>query len=138
MSGLVKISMGDVTPSIRLGGAIRPLLTPASVGAGSGFLGTMTLEPGEFVAEHYHPYSDEFLFVSQGSVAVRVDGQELVLDSGDALMVPRFGSHRYENRGEATALIVFQIAPLAPSPEQGHVEVERPPHPAAVPPAVGK
>ena len=37
----------------------------------------------------------------------------------------------------AIFFIVFQIAPLAPSPEVGHVEVEPAPHPDAAPPSVG-
>ncbi|MET9341824.1 cupin domain-containing protein [Nonomuraea sp. NPDC003804] len=135
---VLKVAMKDVQPSRRLGGSIRPLLTPASVGASSGFLGTMTLDGGEFVAAHYHPYSDEFIFVAHGSVVLRVnDGEELHLDSGEAAMVPKYTPHRIENRGEGQALVVFQIAPLAPSPEVGHVEVEPVPSPVDAPPAVG-
>ncbi|MGW3186093.1 cupin domain-containing protein [Kitasatospora sp. NPDC001119] len=138
MTQLIKIAMKEAPASKRLGGTIRPLLTPTSVGAGSGFLGTMALEPGEFIAEHIHPYSDEFLFVAQGSVVLRVDGEELALDTHEAAMVSKHGSHRIENRGDSPALVVFQIAPLAPSPEEGHVEVEAPPFPYAAPPSVGR
>ncbi|MER7770501.1 cupin domain-containing protein [Kitasatospora sp. NPDC096140] len=130
--------MADAPVSTRLGGAIRPLLTPKSVGASSGFLGTMTLQPGEFIAEHYHPYSEEFMFVAQGEVVVRIDGEEIVARAHEAVLVPKFRSHRYENRGAEPALMVFQMSPLAPSPEEGHVEVEKPPFPSAIPPVVGK
>nr|ABX71147.1 Lcz30 [Streptomyces sanglieri] len=138
VSGPVKISMADAPVSTRLGGAIRPLLTPKSVGASSGFLGTMTLQPGEFIAEHYHPYSEEFMFVARGEIVVRIDGEEIVARANEAVLVPKFGSHRYENRGTDLALIVFQMSPLAPSPEEGHVEVEKPPFPTATPPVVGQ
>ncbi|MBB6174243.1 putative monooxygenase [Nocardiopsis mwathae] len=114
------------------------MLTPSSVGASSGFLGTMVLESGEFIAEHYHPYSEEFTIVVQGSVVMHLDGAELVVDRNEAVMIPKFVSHRYENRGTETALIVFQMSPLAPSPEEGHVEVEKAPFPTEAPPAVGK
>jgi putative monooxygenase len=51
------VSRADTPPNRRRGGDIRVLLSPASVGSGAGFLGTLTLEPGEIVTEHWHPYS---------------------------------------------------------------------------------
>lgn len=137
MSRVTKVSMADAPVSTRLGGTIRPMLTPNSVGACAGFLGTMSLRQGEFVAAHYHPYSDEFLFVAEGTVVVTVNGEEHRLDRADAIMVPRGHAHRVENQQPEPALVVFQIAPLAPSPEAGHVEVEPAPHPDAAPPSVG-
>ncbi|MGN5376910.1 cupin domain-containing protein [Streptomyces lasalocidi] len=130
--------MKDVTPSRRLGGSIWPLLTPASVGASAGFLGAMTLEPGEFIAAHYHPHSEEFVFVAEGEVVLRSGNEELRLKPQEAAMVPKSTTHRITNEGSEPALIVFQMAPLAPSPEEGHVEVEPAPNPGAVPPSVGK
>ncbi|GAA0941740.1 cupin domain-containing protein [Nonomuraea longicatena] len=132
-----KVSLGDVAPTKRFGCDIRALLTPARVGSTSGFLGTMSLAPGEIVAAHYHPYSDEFWFVAEGRLTVRIGGEELAAAQGDALFVPRGTEHRIENTGERPALVVFQIAPLAPSPELGHVDVEPMPFPAAPPPSVG-
>jgi putative monooxygenase len=129
--------MDEAPVSQRMGGTIRPMLTPKSVGSESGFLGTMALEAGEYVAEHYHPYSDEYLFVADGSVVVRIDGHEQRLDRNDAVLVPKYASHRIENRDVETALVVFQICPLAPSPELGHVDVEPPPFPELAPPTVG-
>lgn len=133
----VKIRMQDVPASRRLGADIRFLLTQRSAGATSGFLGTMTLEPGEYVSAHYHPYSDEFVFLAEGSLRMRIDGEELVVERHEAVLVPKGSHHRYENVGETTAFLVFQVAPLAPSPEEGHVEVEPVPQPTAQPPSVG-
>lgn len=134
---LTKIAMRDVVPSRRLGGGVHPLLTPASVGASAGFLGTMTLEVGEFIAAHLHPYSDEFLFVVDGVVVVRLDEGDLWLSAAEAAMIPRHTGHRIENGGTEPALIVFQMAPLAPTPAEGHIELEAVPFPDAAPPAVG-
>ncbi|GAA0232608.1 cupin domain-containing protein [Actinomadura nitritigenes] len=136
MSGLTKVSMEDVSPSRRLGGGIRPLLSPTSVGATAGFLGTMSLDRGDFVAAHYHPFSEEFIFVAEGSVLLRIDEDELLLGTHEAAMVPKTRSHRIENASASPALLVFQMAPLAPTPEQGHVEVEPVPYPDAPPPSL--
>ncbi|MCX4816349.1 cupin domain-containing protein [Streptomyces sp. NBC_01239] len=132
-----KIRMRDVPASRRLGADIRFLLTEKSVGARSGFLGTMTLEPGEYVSAHYHPYSDEFVFLAEGSLRMRVDGEDFLVERHEAVLVPKGAHHRYENVGDSTAFLVFQVAPLAPSPEEGHVEVEPVPQPSAQPPSVG-
>ncbi|MGW4826630.1 cupin domain-containing protein [Amycolatopsis japonica] len=137
MSGLIKVSMRDVIPSTRMGGSIHPLLTPLTVGATAGFLGTMRLEPGEFVATHYHPHSDEFLFVAQGVMTLRLADEIVVVEANEATMIPKHTPHRIENNGDAPTLLVFQMAPLAPSPEEGHVEVEAMPFPDAAPPVVG-
>ena len=132
-----KVALSDVQPSRRTGGETRALLTPESVGAISGFLGVITLRPGEYQSALYHPFSDKFLFVSRGSLVVVVDGEEHLVQELDALFVQRGATHRIENRGDTVALAVYQIAPLAPSPELGHVDVEEPPHPAVRPPSVG-
>ncbi|CDR06332.1 cupin domain-containing protein [Streptomyces iranensis] len=137
MSVLTKVALGDVVPSRRLGGSIYPLLTPGSVGASAGFLGAMKLAPGEFIAAHYHPHSEEFIFIAEGEVLLTAGGEELRLSRTEAAMVPKFTPHRIQNDGGEPALVVFQMAPLAPSPAEGHVEVEPAPNPDATPPSVG-
>jgi putative monooxygenase len=134
---LVKVAGDDVVVVRRLGGEVRILLSPNTVDATDGFMGTITLGPGEYLAEHYNPYSDKFCYVVRGSVAVRIDGTETTLDSDEALMVRRGQRHRFENRTTEPALIVFHICPLAPRPELGHVETEELPNPEAPPPVVG-
>jgi putative monooxygenase len=119
-----KVALRDVVPNRRRGGDIRVLLGPATVGATSGFLGVLTLAPDEYVAEHYHPYSEEFLYVVAGAVVVRVNGEEVTLEQGEGLLVPIGARHRVANRTEATAVVTFQLCPLAPRPDLGHVETE--------------
>lgn len=119
-----KVSVDEIAANRRRGGDIRVLLGPATVGSTSGFMGVLTLEPGEFVSEHYHPYSEEFLYLVRGELTVRVDGEPVTLSAGEALMVPINVRHRVENDGGEQALAVFQLGPLAPRPELGHVDTE--------------
>lgn len=119
-----KIAAAEVTPNRHRGGDIRVLLSPRSVGATSGFMGVATLAPGEYVNEHRHPYSEEFMYVVRGSVVARVDGAELTLRPGEALMVPIDLRHRLENPGTEEAFLIFHASPLAPTPQQGHVDTE--------------
>ncbi|MFF7891597.1 cupin domain-containing protein [Streptomyces sp. NPDC007907] len=137
MTAAAKIAMSSVAPSHRQGGSTRALLTPSSVGTTSGFLGHIELAPEEAITEHYHPFSDKYLYLIEGSLVVRVDGEEVPLEQNEALFVTRGQRHRIENRGNVSARVVFQISPLAPRPELGHVDTEPVPHPESTPPKVG-
>lgn len=119
-----KVAFDDVPANRRRGGELRVVLGPANTGATSGFLGVLTLAPGEYVSEHYHPYSEEFLYVVSGGLVVRVDGEPVHLATSEGVLIPIEARHRVENDGETTATAVFQLGPLAPRPELGHVDTE--------------
>jgi len=105
------------------------VLGPQTAGAETGFLGVLTLGAGEFVSEHYHPYSEEFLYVTKGSLVVRTTGEPIELHSGEGALIPRHLPHRVENPGAEPAEAVFHLCPLAPRPELGHVDTEDLPNP---------
>jgi putative monooxygenase len=118
------VSRADTAPNRRRGGDIRVLLSPASVGSTAGFLGTLTLQPGEIVTEHWHPYSEEFLYCESGEVIVRLDGEERRLTAESAVHIPIGVRHRIVNDTSEPAVFVFFCGPLAPRPELGHVDTE--------------
>nr|WP_260407788.1 cupin domain-containing protein [Planomonospora venezuelensis] len=105
------------------------MVAPNTVGSSSGFCGAVRLAPGEKVSEHYHPYSEEYLFVAQGTLRVDLDDEPVEVPAEHALLIPRNVRHRLVNTGGSEALAVFQLSPLAPRPELGHVDTE----PAEVP-----
>jgi putative monooxygenase len=119
------VSLQDAAPNRRRGGDMRTLLSPGTVGSTSGFLGVAILAPGERVVEHYHPYSEEFLYVVAGSVEIDLDGSPHALDTDQALLVPPNVRHRVRNTGTVEARVVFHLGPLAPRPELGHVDTEQ-------------
>ncbi|MFE6165491.1 cupin domain-containing protein [Streptomyces sp. NPDC056486] len=121
---MTKIAAKDIEPNRRRGGDLRTLLSPATAGTTSGFMGVLTLEPGEVVTEHYHPYSEEFLYLVRGAITALVDGEPVPLAANDALHLPTAVRHRLENHGTEPAFMVFQLGPLAPRPELGHVDTE--------------
>jgi putative monooxygenase len=84
----------------------------------------LSLGPNETVTEHYHPYSEEFLYVVAGSMVIDLDDEPIPLSAGDALLVPIGVRHRVRNNGPGEARAVFQLSPLAPSPSLGHVDTE--------------
>ena len=124
-----KVRLSDIEPNRRRGGDLRVLLSPKTVGATTGFMGALSLRPGEFVAEHYHPYSEEFLFVVRGAIDVRIDGEYRKLAVEEGVMVPIGARHRVENNGVEDSFAVFSLGPLASEPRLGHVDTEEVPNP---------
>ncbi|MFI6496444.1 cupin domain-containing protein [Nonomuraea typhae] len=118
------VAFADVPSNTRRGGDVRTLVSPATVGSSSGFLGAVRLAPGEKVAEHYHPYSEEYLFLVSGELRVDLDDEAVTLTAEQSLLVPRNVRHRLVNEGDGEALAVFQLSPLAPRPDLGHVDTE--------------
>jgi mannose-6-phosphate isomerase-like protein (cupin superfamily) len=123
------VDFHDVPANRRRGGDLRAMIAPGTVGSSSGFCGAVRLKPGESVSEHYHPYSEEYLFVASGHLRVDLDGEPVTVGAEQALLIPRNVRHRLVNSGGADVLAVFQLSPLAPRPELGHVDTE--PGPAA-------
>ena len=118
------VAAQDVPANRRRGGDVRAVLTPSTVGATSGFMGTAQLEPGEAITEHYHPYSEEFLFLVKGDLIVRLDGVDLDLTAGAGILIPIGVRHRLRNDSDEAAFAIFHLSPLAPRPDLGHVDTE--------------
>ncbi|MEU0897869.1 cupin domain-containing protein [Streptomyces massasporeus] len=118
------VSLSDVEPNRRRGGDLRAMLTPAAVGATSGFMGVALIEPGDRIGEHYHPYSEEFVYVVCGQLEVDLDGEAHPLQPEQGLLIPVNMRHRFRNVGNVEARLVFHLGPLAPSPPLGHVDTE--------------
>jgi putative monooxygenase len=131
------VKAADVAPNRRRGGDIRVTLSPKTTGCTSGFGGVLYLGPGEHVAEHYHPYSEEFLHVIAGELEMSLDGEPVRLAPGASLLVPINMRHRLVNVGEGEAHVVFHLSPLAPRPDLGHVDTEELPAPQEPGPQVG-
>jgi len=133
------VDLSATEPNTRPRGDLRALLTPTTVGATSGFMGLAIVRPGERIGEHYHPYSEEFVYVVSGRLEVDLDGVSHPLRVDQGLMIPVDVRHRFRNVGSTQARMVFHLGPLAPRPELGHVDTEETPHdaPAAPPDPAG-
>jgi putative monooxygenase len=117
-------SVDDCPADTRRGGDVRTLLSPKSVGCTSGFMGVASIAPGERISEHYHPYSEEFIYLVSGQLDAQLDGESNRLQARQGLMIPLNVKHRLVNDGEEDAFIVFHLGPLAPRPDAGHVDTE--------------
>ena len=117
-------SMDDMNADTRRGGDVRALLSPKTVGSTSGFMGCATIGPGDRISEHYHPYSEEFIFCTRGTVTAELDGDRREIPAGSALYIPINLKHRLLNEGDDEAFVVFHLGPLAPEAHLGHVDTE--------------
>jgi putative monooxygenase len=113
-----------VAPNRRRGGDVRAVLTPTTVGSTSGFMGMAVVRPGERIGEHYHPSSEEFVYIVAGDLEVDLDGEPHPLRVDQGLFIPKNVRHRFRNVGDTEARLVFHLGPLAPRPELGHVDTE--------------
>ncbi|MFJ8632750.1 cupin domain-containing protein [Streptomyces sp. NPDC093568] len=120
------VDVNEIEPNRKRGGDLRTLLTPVTVGATSGFMGLAIMRPGERISEHYHPYSEEFIYVVEGRLEVDLDGETFPLRADQGLMIPIDMRHRFRNVGDEEARMVFHLGPLAPKPSLGHVDTEAP------------
>ncbi|MFD8301077.1 cupin domain-containing protein [Streptomyces sp. NPDC059690] len=118
------VALNEIEPNTRRGGDLRALLTPATVGSTSGFMGVAIVQPGDRIGEHYHPYSEEFVYVLCGQLEVDLDGEAQPLQPEQGLMIPAHMRHRFRNVGNVEARLVFHLGPLAPTPPLGHVDTE--------------
>ncbi|MFK4112223.1 cupin domain-containing protein [Streptomyces sp. NPDC004673] len=118
------IDLKDTEHNTRRGGDLRAMLTPATVGSTSGFMGVALVQPGDRIGEHYHPYSEEFVYVICGRLEVDLDGEAYPLQPEQGLMIPAHMRHRFRNVGDEEARLVFHLGPLAPRPQLGHVDTE--------------
>ncbi|MFD7061158.1 cupin domain-containing protein [Streptomyces sp. NPDC059906] len=119
-----RVHAADIEPYRARGGQLRMVLHPGSVGSRSGYMGTVVLLPGEHVVEHFHPYSEEFLFVVNGDLVLETEDADWTLGAGDGIYVPIGKRHRLRNVGTTESLTVFHIGPLAPDPSLAHVDTE--------------
>lgn len=124
-AGAKTVAISDIPADRRRGGEIRTVLSPRTVGSTSGFMGVAILQPGERIAEHYHPYSEEFLCLVRGGLTVDLDDVPHPLAPGEAVYIPINVRHRLRNTGDEEAFAVFHLGPLAPRPDLGHVDTEQ-------------
>ena len=117
-------TLDDLPGDTRRGGVVKALLTPTTGGSTSGFMGVATIAPGDRISEHYHPYSEEFVYVMTGTVTAQLDGIPHEVRARQGLLIPINVKHRLLNQGDEEVSLVFHLGPLAPRPDMGHVDTE--------------
>jgi putative monooxygenase len=116
------VKASDVKTIEDRGGEIHVLISPSSVQSTNMIMGTATVPVGGSVLLHQHPHSEECFFVLQGKGEITVEGIGVVPFSvGEAVLTPQGATHSIVNVGDEEIRVVFAAAPLAPSPQEGHI-----------------
>jgi putative monooxygenase len=123
-TGVPIVSLAEIDAVTTSGGSVYPLLTPRTVGSTTGNMGLLRLNPGEWNAEHTHPFSEEYVIVLQGTLLIRIDDVPYTLQTHDALIVPINARHRLSNEGEGEVLVAYTLAPLPPAGKRMHIFTE--------------
>ena len=69
------------------------------------------LEPGAFAPPHTHSREDEFSYVLEGTVGVKLGDQEFLVSHGSYIVKPRGIPHSFWNPGPEPARLLEIIAP---------------------------
>ena len=68
----------------------------------------MALQPGEDIGKETHPDTDQFIRVEAGEGKAVIDGKEIALRDGSAVVIPAGAEHNVMNVGR-TALKLYTI-----------------------------
>jgi mannose-6-phosphate isomerase-like protein (cupin superfamily) len=66
-------------------------------------------------AEHIHPHQDERIEVLDGTAAVTIAGEELILGPGEVAIVSKGTPHTFRNVGEGDLRALMEFRPAPPS-----------------------
>lgn len=81
----------------------------------------MSLKPGEEIGREIHEDHDQFFRFEAGEGKVIIDGDEIIVRDGDAVVVPAGSEHNVINTSKTTNLKLYTI--YAP-PEHPDGEIE--------------
>lgn len=69
----------------------------------------MSLKPGEDIGTEVHKVTDQFLRIEKGSGKVIIDGNEMMVESGTAIIVPAGSEHNLINTSSTEELKLYTI-----------------------------
>jgi len=101
-----------------LGGLVRRVVFPDTVGSENLALSVCYLNPGEEVRVHDHPY-EEVYFVVNGRGAMTLGDRKLSLEPLDFVYIPASVRHGQRNTGNDVLVIVCAMSPPPPPAGRG-------------------
>ena len=69
----------------------------------------MSLKAGEDIGEETHPHTDQFFRFESGSGKCIIDGNEYLVEAGDAIVIPSGARHNVINTNTQSELKIYTI-----------------------------
>lgn len=67
--------------------------------------------PGTFVPPHIHPTQDEFIYVLEGQLDLRLGDENVKAQPGDLVRMPKGIPHAYYNNSQTPTRALFWVSP---------------------------
>jgi len=93
-----------------LGGLVKRLVHPTTVGSINLGVSICYLNPGEQIVRHSHP-NEEAYFVIRGTATMYLDGEEFRLEPNMSVYIPPGREHGQINDGDEPLVIVCSLSP---------------------------
>jgi len=107
------LKLDDVEPRVVMGGPIKIMFTPETVNAKHLRFSVGYFDPGQGLAAHIHPESEEVYYVIGGSGTVYVGEKRKPtrVEADTAIYIPPGTVHGVENTGSEKLIVAFFVAP---------------------------
>lgn len=105
---VVLLEQGDL---IHLGGCGVHYKIPGAVTGGAFSIVEHPVDPGVLIPPHTHTREDEFSFIIEGEIGVRIGDQVFTARPGDYVVKPRRVPHTFWNAGPGMARLLEIISP---------------------------
>ena len=107
------IKIREVKAQKILGGPIKPIVTPSTVGAKNLRFALGVFDPNEGLVPHIHPESEEVYYVieGKGTVYIGEERKEIPIEPEMALYMPPGTIHGVKNTGKEKLIVAFFVAP---------------------------
>jgi len=103
----------DIKAQMILGGPIKPVVTPKTVGSKNLRFALGVFNPDEGLVPHIHPESEEVYYVieGKGTIYIGEERREIPIEPETALYIPPGTIHGVKNTGKEKLVVAFFVAP---------------------------
>jgi quercetin dioxygenase-like cupin family protein len=105
------IRTGDTIHNPATGERITFLATSRDTDGEAVVIETVVQPDGFVAAAHVHPSQSERYAVAEGTLGLKVDGEEMTLEAGDVTIIEPGQAHKFWNAGDEPVRFVCEVRP---------------------------
>lgn len=93
------------------GEIVYEMIGNAAGGSQAHSLAQIVIPPGKASRKHYHPIAEESYYILSGTARMELDGEVVILQPGDSVMLPPPQVHQISNAGESDLILLAICVP---------------------------